>query len=95
MWLLKPNEQRSGLNSPWNFWDYTRPSIRKLNSAFRLPLAFYGELEEHEALLLASSHGTSVESMKCATWVRLWPAVCQLRQLRSLHIWLDHEEKSS
>lgn len=93
--LLKYNELTSGPNRLWNLWDYTRPSIQKLNVALRLPLAFYRALEEDEALVLAAVHHTSAVSTMRTTWVRLWPAVCQLQQLRSLHIWLDHDDPSS
>jgi hypothetical protein len=93
--LPKPDELGSSLNRPWNFWDYIRPGIHKLNVAFRLPLAFYSALEEDENLVSAASHQMSAVSTRCTTWMRLWPAVCQLQQLRSLHIWLDHEDSSS
>lgn len=93
--LPKPDELGSSLNHPWNFWDYIRPGIHKLNVAFRLPLAFYSALEEDEDLVSAASHHTSAVSTRCTTWMRLWPVVCQLQQLRSLHIWLDHDDRSS
>lgn len=95
IWLLKPNELSSGSNCAWNFWDYIRPSIRKLNVALRLPLAFYGALEEDEDMISVASHHTSAVSMRCAMWKRLWPAICQLPQLRSLLIWLDHDDRPS
>lgn len=91
IWLLKLNELSSGSNCAWNFQDYIRPSIHKLNLAFRLPLAFYGALEEDKDLVSAASHHTEAISVRCATWERLWPAICQLPQLRNLHIWLDHD----
>lgn len=84
----------SDLNRPWNFWNYTSPAIRKLNIALRFPLAFFEALQEDENLVLVTNHDTNVE-LTCATWARLWPAVCQLPQLRSLHIWLDHTDKHS
>ncbi|KFY84355.1 hypothetical protein V500_09370 [Pseudogymnoascus sp. VKM F-4518 (FW-2643)] len=95
IWLLKPNELSSGSNYAWNFRDYILPSIRKLNVALRLPLAFYGALEEDEDMISVASHHTSAVSMRCAMWKRLWPAICQLPQLRSLHIWLDHDGRPS
>lgn len=85
--LQTPFELSSDLNRPWNFWDCTRPAIRKLRIALRLALAFYEALQEDENLVSVTNHNTSVELNK---WARLWPAVCQLPQLRSLHIWLDH-----
>lgn len=93
--LPKPDELLSGPNRPWNLWDYTRPGIHKLNVALRLPLAFYRALEEDEALVSVTSHHTSAVSKACSTWVRLWPAVGRLQQLRSLRIWLDHDDPSS
>ncbi|OBT57698.1 hypothetical protein VE04_02405 [Pseudogymnoascus sp. 24MN13] len=94
--LQTPFEPSSDLNRPWNFWDYTRPAIHKLNIALRLPLAFYEALQEDENLVLVTNHDTSVELNKCASaWARLWQAACQLPQLRSLHIWLDHDDRPS
>lgn len=95
IWLLEPNELSSGSNCAWNFRDYIRPTIRKLNVALRLPLAFYGALEEDEDLISVASHCTSAVLMRCAMWKRLWPAICQLPQLHSLHIWLDHDDRPS
>jgi hypothetical protein len=94
MWLLKPNELSSGSNCAWNFRDYISPSIRKLNIAFRLPLAFYETLQkdEDEDLVSVAGPHTRAVSVGCAAWERLWPAICQLPQLRSLHIWLDHDD---
>jgi hypothetical protein len=94
--LQTPFEPSSDLNRPWNFWDYTRPAIHKLNIALRLPLAFYEALQEDENLVLVTNHDTSVELNKCASaWARLWQAACHLPQLRSLHIWLDHDDRPS
>ncbi|KFY50453.1 hypothetical protein V495_00253 [Pseudogymnoascus sp. VKM F-4514 (FW-929)] len=93
--LQKPFGLSSDLNRPWHFWDYTRPGIRKLGIALRLPLAFYKALQEDENFVSVTNHDTSIESNKCATWARLWPAICQLPQLRSLHIWLDHDDRPS
>ncbi|OBT64925.1 hypothetical protein VE03_05693 [Pseudogymnoascus sp. 23342-1-I1] len=99
MWLLEPNELNSGSNWAWDFQEYIRPSLRKLNVAFRLPLAFFEALEkaleEDEDFVLAGGDNTSFKSVQCNTWERLWPAVCQLPQLRSLHIWLDHDDRPS
>jgi hypothetical protein len=61
--LLKPSELGSGLNRPWNLWDYSRPCIRELNIALRLPLTFYKALEEEEALVsTAGPHASAVSS---------------------------------
>lgn len=94
MWLLKPNGLTSGSNCAWNFGDYICPSIRKLNIALRLPLAFYEELQkdEDEDLVSVAGPHTRAVSVGCAAWDRLWPAICQLPQLRSLRIWLDHDD---
>lgn len=97
MWLLKPKGLSSVSNCAWDFRDYISPSIRKLNIAFRLPLAFYEALQKDEGEDLVSVAGphTRAVSVGCAAWERLWPAICQLPQLRSLHIWLDHDDRPS
>ncbi|KFY70986.1 hypothetical protein V499_08799 [Pseudogymnoascus sp. VKM F-103] len=97
MLLLKPNELISDSNCAWNLRDYISPRIRKLNIAFRLPLAFYEVLQkdEDEDLVLVVGPHTRAVSVGCAAWERLWPAICQLPQLRSLHIWLDHDDRPS
>lgn len=46
-------------------------------------------------MISVASHHTSAVSMRCAMWKRLWPAICQLPQLRSLLIWLDHDDRPS
>ncbi|KAL5347959.1 hypothetical protein ACLOAV_007371 [Pseudogymnoascus australis] len=99
MWLSEPNKLSSGSNCAWDFQEYIRRSIRKLNVTFRLPLAFFEALEkaleEDEDFVSAAVYNTSVESARCAMWESLWQAVCQLPQLRSLHIWLDHDDRPS
>lgn len=83
------------LNGPWNLWDYIHPRIHKLNVVFRLPLAFCKALQEDEDLDLEASHAPSAVLTRYTTWKCLWLAICQLQQLRSLHIWLDHDHSSS
>ncbi|OBT88931.1 hypothetical protein VE02_02861 [Pseudogymnoascus sp. 03VT05] len=96
-WLLKPNERSSDPNCAWDFCDYIGLSIRKLNVSFRLPLAFYEALQkdEDEDLVSVAGPQTRAVSVACAAWERLWPAICQLPQLRSLHAWLDHDDVPS
>ena len=93
--LQKTDKLDNSLNHPWSLWESTCPGIQKLNITLRLPLAFYRALEEDEVLVSEAGHDLSVGSVIYATWVGLWSAICQLQRLRSLHIWLDHDDKSS
>ncbi|KAI0431604.1 hypothetical protein F5Y09DRAFT_184541 [Xylaria sp. FL1042] len=93
--LSRYSQPNNALNCGWNFWAYTCPdNIRKLNLAFRLPVAFYKELED-ETTIPATGQQMSSKSTVNTSWVSLWPAIFRLQQLRSLHIWLDHDERSS
>ncbi|KAI1277943.1 hypothetical protein F5Y07DRAFT_398089 [Xylaria sp. FL0933] len=83
------------LDPGWNFWAYTYPdNIRQLNLTFRLPVAFYRKLED-ESMDSLIGQQIRAESTDSISWVSLWPAIFKLQQLRSLHIWLDHDGKSS
>lgn len=93
--LQKTDELDNGLNYPWSLWESIFPGIQKLNVTLRLPLAFYRALEEDEVLVSEAGHDLSAGSATYATWAGLWSAICQLQRLRSLHIWLDHDDKSS
>lgn len=85
----------SDLNRPWNLWDCIRPRIHKLNVTLRLPFAFYKALEEDGTLAPTASYPSSTVSTTRTSWVYPWSAICQLQQLRSLHVWLDHDDLSS
>jgi hypothetical protein len=68
----------------------TATLIRSLRIILRLPLATC------EAIEHARNLTSSVSSLnKAYTWMRLCSAITGLQGLRRLHIWLDHEDKSS
>ncbi|KAJ8132581.1 hypothetical protein O1611_g1036 [Lasiodiplodia mahajangana] len=92
--LQKSDEASGRSNHLWNFWDYARLNVRKINIALRLPVGFYKTLESETAISTADQH-MNAASTACTTWATLWPAVCQCQQLRSLCIWLDHDNEYS
>jgi len=67
---------------------YLAPSlsrIRHLELALRLPLEAFEQIEYHVG------HTTSDWIPNPLSWLRLCPALACLEQLRTLHIWIDHD----
>lgn len=94
--LRIPGQVNGSTSSSWNPLDYICPKIHKLNLTLRLPLPFYKALEEAETLGEAATRATSSSSSEARkTWADMWRAISHLQRLRSLSIWLDHEDKSS
>ena len=93
----QPNLQTSS-NCQWGVWNHMQCRIKKLDISLRLPLAFYRALEDNkiadQTSVIASSTTATVARM-CRTWTRIWPSLCDLQQLQSIHIWLDHDDPSS
>lgn len=85
-----------GENLPWAGFAHMQPHVHKISVTLRLPLEFYRALEadEDDLLAIASRH-TGTVAAACRTWARVWPAVCQMPQLRNLNIWMDHDDPSS
>ncbi|KAF2176877.1 hypothetical protein K469DRAFT_605525 [Zopfia rhizophila CBS 207.26] len=66
------------------------PHVQNLSIVLRLPLTICKVLES------ANDHCSSTSSLTNATaWLRLCPAIAGLKRLQRLHIWLDHDDKSS
>ena len=75
------------------------PCIRRLDITLRLPLPICKALENPGA---DSSPGSSPAdastagwASKLTVWLRLCPAIAQLKGLQGLRIWLDHDDPSS
>ncbi|KAI0813821.1 hypothetical protein GGR55DRAFT_636041 [Xylaria sp. FL0064] len=93
--LSRRGQLRDALNCGWDFWEYASPdNIRRLNLTFRLPVAFYRMLE-YKHMNPEQAQRMSAKSTMNTLWASIWPAIFQLGHLRSLHIWLDHDEKRS
>ncbi|KAI1359525.1 hypothetical protein F5Y08DRAFT_319490 [Xylaria arbuscula] len=64
-------------------------NVRDLRLTFRLPLAFYRKLEdgeeEEEENMIAGQMSTDSTASRIS-WARLWPAILESRQLRTLQI---------
>ncbi|KAI0117917.1 hypothetical protein GGR51DRAFT_555199 [Nemania sp. FL0031] len=93
MHLLVPlcDKPGSSTRQLWSFWKYLRNNIRQLNVAFRFPLGFCRALEGES---LADSPEIETYSAYYL-WVHLWPAICQFQKLRSLCVWVDHDDPCS
>ncbi|KAL2065800.1 hypothetical protein VTL71DRAFT_3470 [Oculimacula yallundae] len=76
-------------------WNYLRPRIQDLRITLRLPLAFYQAFEGHDVSdsELAQPEIEILSIMY--DWNRFWFSVCNLKALRNLHVWLDHDHESS
>lgn len=78
-------------HSPSDYLTSVFPCIRRLDITLRFPLPIFETLETPEAI---SSVGSPPANASTA-WLRLLPAIAQLKKLQTLHIWLDHEDPSS
>ncbi|KAI0522229.1 hypothetical protein F5B22DRAFT_466099 [Xylaria bambusicola] len=90
--LLGRDQSKDVFNYSWILWEHICfTNIRKLNLTFRLPVASYRELEDEDTV----PRQMSTESTVRALWASSWPDLLISRELRSLHIWLDHDNSSS
>lgn len=86
--------------SPYGLLHGVGPLLRKLSITLRLPLSFF-EAVSSDAATSSPSRNTQTPAVSMATrqaslWIRVWPALAvQLQQLQSLHLWLDHDDRSS
>ncbi len=93
--------------SPSDFLDVVGPFLRKLSITLRLPLSFF---EAVSNMISRNSRDTQIQGLSIPTdyasdipecgqsamWMGVWPSLAgQLKQLQSLHIWLDHDAPSS
>jgi len=78
--LQRAGTSSSGISSSFSFLTSVLPYIRKLNITLRSPPA--GAL-------------TASWASQLTIWLRLCPAIAQLKELRRLRIWLDHNDQSS
>ncbi|RWA12244.1 hypothetical protein EKO27_g2853 [Xylaria grammica] len=68
----------------------------RLNITFRLPVAFYEELEYGIGSTLSRDHlADNLELTSHSKWAYVWSTIHRLQQLRSLYIWLDHDGRRS
>ncbi|RYP74538.1 hypothetical protein DL769_004006 [Monosporascus sp. CRB-8-3] len=82
-------------------------SLRQLSITLRLPPSFFKTLENDVASLTEGSSGSGEDileetphdeapSQQLKMWTRVWAALAsRLKQLQSLQIWLDNDDKSS
>ncbi|KAK8107022.1 uncharacterized protein PG998_009035 [Apiospora kogelbergensis] len=93
-----PAEEAPSPSHFWNLSNYAYPLIQRLNITLLLPLAVYealAEVQDNQPGREAQYAGEDATAVACTTWARACPAVCQLPQLRNLHVWLDHDGGSS
>lgn len=96
-------------STPYGLLHAVGPLLRKLTITLRLPLSFF-EAVSSDATTSSPSGNTQMPDVSIATrhtadvrrrdqlsvWMRVWPALAvQLKQLQSLHLWLDHDDHSS
>ncbi|RYP90037.1 hypothetical protein DL770_003817 [Monosporascus sp. CRB-9-2] len=104
-WLVQ-RDQDSGL-SHLLLAEVCPSSLRQLSITLRLPRSFFKTLENDVASLTEGSSGSGEDileetphdeapSQQLKMWTRVWAALAyQLKQLQSLQIWLDNDDKSS
>ncbi|KAK3317196.1 hypothetical protein B0T19DRAFT_479326 [Cercophora scortea] len=91
------------LSSPCSLLSFAIPSLRKLSITLRLRLPLLRALENDTTETTFDGDAPAADAnlmAECsrvrATWSRTWPLLAlQLKQLRHLYIWLDHEDKRS
>ncbi|KAK0111138.1 hypothetical protein ONS95_001514 [Cadophora gregata] len=93
--LQGPGHESSRYTLSWNPRSHMLINIHDLNITLRLPLAFYKALEGRETSASGNDNSTNASSTADSTWFGTWQAICELRQLRRLNIWLDHDGQSS
>ncbi|KAK7959086.1 uncharacterized protein PG986_003940 [Apiospora aurea] len=94
----KPAEETSGPSHLWNLARYAYPLVQRLRVTLRLPLPVYEALanfQDDPPGHAAQEAGEDATAVACATWARAWAAAGQLPHLHNLHVWLDHDGKSS
>ncbi|KAI0415300.1 hypothetical protein F5X98DRAFT_347035 [Xylaria grammica] len=94
--LSKSDDPGSSSDCPWSFCDHVVPNIRRLNITFRLPVAFYEDLEYGIGSALSRDRpADNLELTSHSRWAYVWSTIHRLQQLRSLYIWLDHDGRRS
>ena len=89
----------SEISSASDYLTSVLPCIRRLDITLRLPLPICKALENPEADSSSGSPpagaSTAGWASQLAAWLRLCPAIAQLKELQRLQIWLDHDDPSS
>ena len=89
----------SRTSSASSFLTSVLPYIRKLNITLRLPLRICKALENPVADSNPRSPpaggSTADWASQLTAWLQLCPTIAQLKELRRLRIWLDHNNQSS